>query len=699
MKNLAFKQLELETLLEITNTLIEHENVNDLLQDILIRTCGILDASSGFVLIEEKNSDLFIPKAVFNFDEEVLQRIIFNKKKGFLQKLALQKKRHGCIPMDDLVMEKLGRTFSLVAPITGKNQLLGCLVILDKEMRNGLSDFTRDDVEMFSAISVQASVAYNNTFLLDTLLESKRFNENIMESIHTGVITTNLFGEIDYVNKTAVKILQISPELCLGNHYQIVFERDAELVRMLEQVELDVRVSSEQNFLIQVGPEPRHVNLTISPLIDDLGDQIGTVIAIEDISYLDKIKSTFKKYVSKQIVDKILENEDLLNLGGQELTLTTLFSDIRGFTSMSERMVPIEVVKTLNEYFDLMIDVVFQHNGTLDKIIGDALMVIYGAPIPGHDDTHRALLTALEMQNLLIDFNSVRKEKGLAPVEIGIGLNRGKAIAGNIGSKDQMNYTVIGDAVNVSARLCSHAEAGQILVSESVVKEVELSGLYLFEGLDPIKVKGKAQALPIFALRGCIASKRVIGVYDRVVGGLLRDLSKDLLYHCLGHTLDVFRQAYRLALAEKCSPTEVELVLVAALFHDTGFLVNAEGHEEESCRLATQYLPELGFNSDELNQVKGMIRATKIPQKPLTRLEEILADADLDYLGRSDFDAISMTLFEELKIRGIVHDLQKWDQIQLTFLGQHQYFTDTAQKERSEQKMKHIERIKQRNIK
>jgi HD superfamily phosphodiesterase len=303
------------------------------------------------------------------------------------------------------------------------------------------------------------------------------------------------------------------------------------------------------------------------------------------------------------------------------------------------------------------------------------------------------------MQNLLIDFNSVRKEKGLAPVEIGIGLNRGKAIAGNIGSKDQMNYTVIGDAVNVSARLCSHAEAGQILVSESVVKEVELSGLYVFEGLDPIKVKGKAQALPIFALQGCIASKRVIGVYDRVVGGLLRDLSKDLLYHCLGHTLDVFRQAYRLALAEKCTPTEVELVLVAALFHDTGFLVNAEGHEEESCRLATQYLPELGFNSDELNQVSGMIRATKIPQKPLTRLEEILADADLDYLGRSDFDAISMTLFEELKIRGIVHDLQKWDQIQLTFLGQHQYFTDTAQKERSEQKMKHIERIKQRNIK
>jgi adenylate cyclase len=169
-----------------------------------------------------------------------------------------------------------------------------------------------------------------------------------------------------------------------------------------------------------------------------------------------------------QIVDKILENEDLLNLGGQELTLTTLFTDIRGFTNMSERMDPIDVVKTLNEYFDLMIEVVFKYNGTLDKIIGDALMVIYGAPIYGHDDTKRALLTAIEMQKLLIDFNVLRKEKGLDPIDIGIGINRGKAIAGNIGSKDQMNYTVIGDAVNLAARLCSNAAPGQILVSESV---------------------------------------------------------------------------------------------------------------------------------------------------------------------------------------------------------------------------------------
>ncbi|MFN5790917.1 MAG: adenylate/guanylate cyclase domain-containing protein, partial [Bacteroidota bacterium] len=395
MNNSALKQLELETLLEITNTLFIHDNLDDLLHDILIRTCGILDASSGFILIEEKNSDLFVPKASFNLDEKILSKIIFNKKRGFLHSLAEQ--NNTCLHNEKNLLDKLNKSFSLAAAVNGKEKMLGVILIFDKEQRIGISDFSDVDAAMLSAISIQASVAYNNTFLLDSLLEAKRFNDHIMESIQTGVVTTNLFGEIDYINNTAVKILHLSANDCIGNHYQIIFEKDPELIELLEKVDLENRVYSEKNFLIKSGKVTANVNLAISPLLDDQGIQIGSVIALEDISYLDKLKSTFKKYVSKQIVDKILENEDLLNLGGQELTVTTLFSDIRGFTRMSENMLPIDVVKTLNAYFDLMIDVVFKYNGTLDKIIGDELMVIYGAPIYGHDDTKRALLTAIEM--------------------------------------------------------------------------------------------------------------------------------------------------------------------------------------------------------------------------------------------------------------------------------------------------------------
>jgi PAS domain S-box-containing protein len=694
MNNIAFKQLELETLLEITNTLIEHEDLDGLLQDILIRTCGILDASCGFILIEEKNSDLFIPKAVFNVDEKVLSRIIFNKRRGFLHELANQKDKHACQNIENSLLERLEKSFALAAPITGKNQLLGSIIIFDKELRNGTSDFSKEDAAMLSAISVQASVAYNNTYLLDTLIESKRFNDNIMESIHTGVITTNLFGEIDYINKTAMKIAHISAEECLGNHYQIVFEKDPDLIELLEKVEQEISVYSEQNFLIKVGIESVNVNLTISPLIDDQGEQIGTVIALEDISYLDKIKSTFKKYVSKQIVDKILENEDLLNLGGQELTLTTIFTDIRGFTNMSEKMDPIDVVKTLNEYFDLMIDVVFKYNGTLDKIIGDALMIIYGAPIYGHDDTKRALLTAIEMQHLLLDFNAARKLNGVDPIEIGIGINRGKAIAGNIGSKDQMNYTVIGDAVNLAARLCSNADAGQILVSESVVSEVENLGLFDFQKLEAIKVKGKEQEVQIFALVKCFCTPKVLEVYDLVLSDLLINLSPDLHYHSISHTLDVFISARKIAILEGIGEDDLELLLVAALFHDTGFLVKADGHEEISCQIAQDHLFRIGFNKNQIDLICGMIMATKIPQKPLNKLEEIIADADLDYLGRNDFFAIGDQLFNELQARKVVDNVFDWDQIQIKFLENHQYFTKTSQKSRAMQKEKHLQLIK-----
>jgi adenylate cyclase len=172
--------------------------------------------------------------------------------------------------------------------------------------------------------------------------------------------------------------------------------------------------------------------------------------------------------VSKQIVDQLLENEELLNLGGQEQEATILFSDIRGFTSMSETMSPTEVVETLNEYFNLMIEIIFKYNGTLDKIIGDALMVIFGAPIANDADTKNAVLTAIEMQEKLIEFNQDRIINLKKTIRIGIGINRGKVISGNIGSKQQMNYTVIGDSVNLASRLCSVAKEDEIIVSETV---------------------------------------------------------------------------------------------------------------------------------------------------------------------------------------------------------------------------------------
>jgi adenylate cyclase len=183
-------------------------------------------------------------------------------------------------------------------------------------------------------------------------------------------------------------------------------------------------------------------------------------------------------------------------LGGEEREVTVLFSDIRGFTSMSEKMTPVDVVSTLNDYFSEMIDIIFEYDGTLDKIVGDELMVVFGAPITRIDDSERAVKTALQMVKTLNAFNKRRVVENKSPINAGIGINKGKVISGNIGSKDQMDYTVIGDTVNLGARLCSYAGSKEIIISKSVAKDTD--GLFNTTSLKPIMVKGKSKPITIF---------------------------------------------------------------------------------------------------------------------------------------------------------------------------------------------------------
>ena len=156
---------------------------------------------------------------------------------------------------------------------------------------------------------------------------------------------------------------------------------------------------------------------------------------------------------------------------------------------MSEALEPSKVVKLLNEFFDKMIDVVFKYNGTLDKIIGDELMVLYGAPLKKKDDIINAVTTAKEMFTTLDRFNNEMVDDGFPELKIGIGINYGKVICGNIGSEQQMNYTVIGDTVNLASRLCSAARPGEIIISESVHKE--LKGEHKFIVNEDLTLKGK----------------------------------------------------------------------------------------------------------------------------------------------------------------------------------------------------------------
>ena len=488
--DLRDKKLEIESFIDISELLSGTSESEILFQKLLEYLVFTMNASKGVILSKEPNSGIYELKATLGIRDD-LDKKIFRENKGVLSILKKEKKSLLLNFSEDLPLLSFSKKNSVIGPFLNGKNLNGCIILYDKESRKGFVDFNQYDLRFFNSIVKKISLSYNNIILLDNVKKSKKLIDNIMSSISTGIVKINLMGEIEYINDSAIEIFQLDKSILLDNHYAIVFESNPDLTELIEFAESRNHILYEENLRVKKqDSNETNINLTISPVFDD-GVNSGSVISFEDLSDINKVKSTFKKYVSENIVDELLLNEDSLELGGVEQEVCVLFSDIRGFTSMSERMEPSKVVKLLNSFFDKMIDVVFKYNGTLDKIIGDELMVLYGAPLKKADDILNAVKTAKEMFTTLDQFNVKMLEEGYPKLNIGIGINYGKVICGNIGSEQQMNYTVIGDTVNLASRLCSAAKPGEIIISDSVYKNLDDTiGFSLNEKLS---LKGKKQ--------------------------------------------------------------------------------------------------------------------------------------------------------------------------------------------------------------
>jgi adenylate cyclase len=211
-------------------------------------------------------------------------------------------------------------------------------------------------------------------------------------------------------------------------------------------------------------------------------------------------RARFERLLSPNLVDQVVAGKLQMERGGELRRVTVLFSDIRGFTSMSEKMEAPEVVSMLNEYFEEMVDVLFRHEGTLDKYVGDEIMALFGAPILRPEDPANAVNCAVEMQKRLREFNRLREVRQEPPIQIGIGINTGEAVFGALGSSKTMQYTVVGDTVNVASRLCSLAQAGEIIVSEDTYHA--LGDKFETVELPRARVKGKSGELRVWNVVG-----------------------------------------------------------------------------------------------------------------------------------------------------------------------------------------------------
>jgi adenylate cyclase len=216
----------------------------------------------------------------------------------------------------------------------------------------------------------------------------------------------------------------------------------------------------------------------------------------------EKIKRAFGSYVARQVVDEILKHPDEITFSGERRDVTVIFCDMRGFTPLTERLPPEEVVAALNSFYSLMIDLTIKNDGTINKFLGDAVMAIFGAPTAYPDHCLRAIETALEMQAGVAELSARRVAEGKEAITIGIGISAGEAVAGTVGTENQMEYTVIGDKVNLAARLESNAKPGQILVSESTYRQV--ADRVQARCLGVMNVKGKEEQVTVYEVLALI---------------------------------------------------------------------------------------------------------------------------------------------------------------------------------------------------
>jgi adenylate cyclase len=252
---------------------------------------------------------------------------------------------------------------------------------------------------------------------------------------------------------------------------------------------------------------------------------------ISSVSYLtfrenkqkQQIKSMFEKYVDASVVDKLIENPELMALGGEERELTILFTDIQGFTTMSEKLTPNELVKLLNELLDDLSMIIFKNRGTIDKYIGDAIMAFWGAPVPDEEHAYHACVAALEMQRELKKLRDRWKKQGRPEIRMRVGINTGKVIVGNMGSKVKFNYTVVGDDVNLASRLegANKQYGTSIMLGESTYKKVK--DKVIVRELDLLVVKGKTEPVRVYELIGLVNDslpddmKKFIEIYHKAL--------------------------------------------------------------------------------------------------------------------------------------------------------------------------------------
>lgn len=450
------QQHEEATLLEVVSSIASEIRLGPLLAKILAAATQLLDSDRGTLFLHDPERDELFSHIADGIDSSEIR---FPADSGIAGECFTSGRvinildAYADARFNPEFDRRTGyRTSSMLCmPIVAKGaRVIGVMEILNRRV----GAFGPADERRLRAFCAEAAMAIQNAQLFEEISAERNYNESILRSMSNAVLTLDADGIVRKVNESAVRILRRGEGDLVGHPLGELFGGpNTWVARSLDKVraagKTDITVDTE---LFVDGAQAVSVDLTTVPLVSMKDESIGYMLMMEDITREKRLRSTMSRYMSKAVVDRLLESGEAV-LGGIGREVSVLFSDIRGFTSISERLGPQGTVALLNEYFTDMVDIVFAHHGVLDKYMGDMIMAVFGSVLQNADDADNAVNVGNRMMAGLRLLNDRLVARGREPIRIGVGISTGDVVAGNIGSPKRLEYTVIGNRVNIAHRL------------------------------------------------------------------------------------------------------------------------------------------------------------------------------------------------------------------------------------------------------
>lgn len=501
---------EINVLYNIGETLGACLELDQVCQLVLDESIKLIDCRQGAVLLAEPAGtpdDISLAVATVVGVDDLLDQTL--RQAMTLVKDVVRSGKPQIV--NDFQPPGLPTTPVVCAPLRFKDDVLGA-VLLTAKVNGG--DFTAADEKLLFALATQAASSIENARLFesvkkqrDEIATMKNYMDNIFASIASGVITTDMNNIITTFNRAAESILSLPSHAVLNRPYQkaLNFLNDTPLPTLIGDVQRRGKtyIDYETSPLVPARGQV-HLNMSLSQLRGSSEESLGVTIVVDDVTEKKKFereRRMVRRYLPPELVDSLASTLDEIKLRGERQTVTTLFADIRGFTSFSEVHSPETVVEVINRYFALAADAVRRHHGIIDKYLGDAVMAVFNTPLLEIEDhAWDAVQAAWELKQMIDRYHDEVEPE--LRMNFGIGICTGEAVVGNVGTIDRMEYTAIGDAVNVAKRLQESATAGQIVMSRSTWEHVQ--DRVRASALVPVTLKGRRTATEVFELEALV---------------------------------------------------------------------------------------------------------------------------------------------------------------------------------------------------